>query len=217
MLASGVSMSVFAQRVLSQEELAYLDGLYHRLEEKRYARYFNLFAVGRRDVPASFEEPMWLSVKEKLHRDTEMTCIGHYFLEYREGGFANIHRDSPAVVHATAISLLYRSDDLQGGEILISQRPAALQLGIELPTALQLESRSVVAPSLKQVSAISVIRQDVGETVWYPAQMMHGVSLVTTGSRRVLVSWYKDKRHLREGSRSSPEADAPTPTTTVGA
>jgi hypothetical protein len=190
-------MAVHVQRVLLREELIYLEDLYHRLEEKRYARYFNLFSVGRRDVAADFHEAMWLSIKKKLHRNPEMTCIGHYFLQYFEGGFANIHRDSPAVVHSTAITLVSKSYDLQGGDILVAQRPVAPQLGIEVPTPSQIESREVVAPSVKQVSAISVIRQGVGQTVWYPAQMMHGVSLVTNGYRRVLVAWYRGEEPVQ--------------------
>jgi predicted 2-oxoglutarate/Fe(II)-dependent dioxygenase YbiX len=43
-----------------------------------------------------------------------------------------------------------------------------------------------------KTKVIEVVKQDIGETVWYPAQKMHGVSLVKKGYRLVLISWYKD-------------------------
>ena len=180
------------QTILDEIDVNYLKDLYKRLLGREFARYFNLFSIVRKDIHPSLDEPQWKAIKDKLDIEGKGECITNYFLYYREGSFTMMHTDSPLRVTRTAISLVDKSSDLEGGEIIVGRRVKRLVGEIHLPTDESIQRKKEPVPQMSSVMATSVIHQSVGETVWYPAQMKHGVTEVTKGFRLVLISWYKD-------------------------
>lgn len=193
MYTCGVTRLVSKTKTLSSYDIEYLNELYNNLEGKRYTRYFNLFSVIRKDISSQLKDPRWVSINEKLTQNKK--CIANYFLLYDEDAFAHIHRDSPKRVTSTSITLIDKSKDLEGGEIITSQRIKNSKVGLHIPTDEDIISKKEQGILINKVVSFTVIPQDVGETVWYPAQMMHGVTLVTKGYRKVLISWYKDNEN----------------------
>ena len=83
-----------------------------------------------------------------------------YMLEYKKGSYAELHKDDQSYI--TWTTLLYASDDLEGGEILLDQN-----------------------------KKIQIKKLKVGESCYYDRTMRHGVSEVLKGVRRVLIVWMK--------------------------
>lgn len=193
MFTCGAIQLVSKTTTLSSDDIEYLNKLYDRLEGKRYTRYFNLFSVIRKDISNQLQDPQWISINKKLSLGKR--CIANYFLLYDEDAFTYIHRDSPERVTNTAITLIDKSSDLEGGEIIISQKIKKCKVGLHIPTDEDILAKKEQGILIKKAMSFTVIPQEVGETVWYPAQMMHGVSLVTRGYRKVLISWYKDNEN----------------------
>jgi len=90
--------------------------------------------------------------------------IGFYMLEYGAGSFTSMHVDGQqgGIIGATTICLLTKSDDLCGGSIVVDDN-----------------------------GALSVVDQDVNEVVIYNSDVMHGVSKLVSGTRRVIVCWFQ--------------------------
>jgi len=90
--------------------------------------------------------------------------IGFYMLEYGAGSFTSMHVDGQqgGIIGATTICLLTKSDDLSGGSIVVDDN-----------------------------GALSVVDQDVNEVVIYNSDVMHGVSKLVSGTRRVIVCWFQ--------------------------
>lgn len=191
MFICGVTRLVSRTYTLSNEDILYLRDLYNSLPERLIGRDYNLFNLIRKDI-VNVQTEHFLSVRNKLKAVADGKEITHYFLKYTERSFSTLHIDSPHRVTATGITLLDKSDDLVGGEILLQRRLDVLKRGTISPTDEDLKNKvkKGVNP-LSKVNIIRTVRQSVGETIWYPAQMMHGVSEVEQGYRLVLISWYK--------------------------
>jgi hypothetical protein len=193
MYTCGVIQLVYKQNTLSTDDIEYLLDFYRSLKGIRYSRYYNLFSVTRKDVPNNLKLERWLQIKEKLDKEGNGECITNYFLSYDQGSFTTLHEDSPHRVTKTAVTLVHKSADLIGGDILLSERVKVLNGNIHMPTDEDIVSKNEPVPLMRKVKSIKVVRQEIGETVWYPAQMTHGVSEVEQGGRLVLISWYKNK------------------------
>lgn len=92
-----------------------------------------------------------------------------YILEYYENSFTCTHVDligDEETNSITTVTLLHKSNDLLGGEILITD---------------------------KKEKSIVILNQDIGEIISYSHRVPHGVSKVLKGTRRVLINWYKSK------------------------
>lgn len=193
MCTCGVIQLVYKNTTLDWNDIDYLNNLYQSLQGKNFSRYFNLFSVTRKDVPAKLDDYRWLTVKSKLDSEANGQCITNYFLYYGPGSFTMPHADSPLRVTKTAITLIDKSADLVGGEILVIKRVKQFTGDVHIPTDEDIKRKNEPVPVMNNVAAINIIRQDVRETVWYPAQMRHGVTQVEQGYRLVLISWYKNE------------------------
>ncbi|MDC3266344.1 hypothetical protein OAU13_00295 [bacterium] len=184
---------MYKTQTLNNSDIKFLKNLYNNLSGIEAARDFNLFSVVKKNVG---NHPDFKHIADKLREECKGKDITHYFLKYSEGSFCSLHQDSPKRVTNTCITLIDKSDDLEGGDIIVTSTVEDLGLklqgSIHRPTDEEIVSRKEPVLSTSKTKVLNVVRQDVGETVWYPAQMMHGVSLVSKGYRLVLISWYKD-------------------------
>ena len=98
------------------------------------------------------------------YEHTGAVCDKHYFLNYVEGSWTKMHSDDDAVSF-TGVTIIEQSDDLIGGDTLV------------------LEDR--------ESGRFHKINVDIGETVWYDHDILHAVTNVERGNRKVLVTWMK--------------------------
>lgn len=94
-----------------------------------------------------------------------------YILEYYENSFTNMHIDrveDSEYDSLTTVTLLHRSEDLEGGDALFMDNKHENPLD----------------------NPITVLKQEVGEVVSYSDGELHGVSKVLKGTRRVLINWW---------------------------
>ena len=85
-----------------------------------------------------------------------------YILKYGPNSFTKMHVDHPSNSHKTGITLIQQSDDIVGGDAIV----------------------------IDKTGAPSVIKQNVGQTLWYDQRLSHGVSKIEKGERHVLVTWW---------------------------
>lgn len=193
MCICGATQLVYKTQTLNSGDIKLLKNLYNSLSGIEAARDFNLFSVVKKDVG---NHPDFKRIADKLRSKCNGKDITHYFLKYSEGSFCALHQDSPKRVTNTCITLIDKSDDLDGGDIITTSTIEDLNLDLKgnlhRPTDEEIQSKKEPVPLTHKTKVLSVTKQDIGETVWYPAQMMHGVSLVNKGYRLVLISWYKD-------------------------
>ena len=83
-----------------------------------------------------------------------------YMLEYKKGSYAEMHCDDGAEL--TSTTLIYKSSNLDGGEILTSKN-----------------------------EKIKINKLKLGESIFYDRNVNHGISEVIEGVRRVLIVWMK--------------------------
>lgn len=116
----------------------------------------------------------------------DMALASHYFLKYGEGSFTRVHTDNYEIVTKTIITFL-SSDGLVGGDTLVFDK------------YMQRSRRSTHyakrgdkrAPVGKDIIPVTVRAMD-GESLIYNASVSHGVTQVESGTRLVLVSWFKN-------------------------
>jgi hypothetical protein len=102
------------------------------------------------------------SLRDLIHADGFK--IGHaYALRYGPGSFARLHNDQPDAAHRTSVTLISQSDSIIGGEAIVTDF-------IGVPT---------------------IVKQKIGQTLWYPQNLVHGVGVVEKGERVVLIAWWK--------------------------
>lgn len=148
--------------ILSIEEINYLKELYEKLPKEFYKQNVNLFNVYKAHVHIA-ETEVWNSIQLKLSnfhgRNVNTT---NYFLMYEDGSYTKIHQDNPATVEGSAITLIDKSDNLVGGNIVV-----------------------------RKDGNQKIIPQQIGQTVHYSASISHGVTKVEKGKRLVLITWYR--------------------------
>ena len=88
-----------------------------------------------------------------------------YLLHYNEGSFTGLHHDNAKQSHKTSITLIDKSEDLVGGQPII----------------------------INHMGAPVIPEHQVGQTMWYDQKIVHGVTRVEKGHRKVLVTWWKNK------------------------
>lgn len=186
------------ENTLDKTEITFLNEMYNSMSDKKltYTRYWNLFSVDRIDIPKEYSDPQWLSITDKLVKRNP-GCYGslHYFLKYSQGSYSTLHIDSQKNANLTSVTLIDKSDDLIGGDILLKIKRFGLRKGIVTPTDEEIKQGRADAPALKGMLPIITIPQNVGESVWYLTRNAHGVTYVTKGYRIVLISWYKNENN----------------------
>lgn len=178
--------------ILTPEDITFLAELYGKLDNEQNTEFlrrdYNLFNVykimlGRKKLLISDAERL-----KRITIDIRNFCGAKdvqsaYFLKYIPGSFTNIHTDSPRRVFRTAITLVDASPTLIGGEAIIVKdiQLTDLQEGIERPGPLESEGKAFRMPM--------VAHQNVGSTLVYNNDVLHGVSRVEQGYRLVHVLW----------------------------
>ena len=81
-------------------------------------------------------------------------------LEYKKGSYAEMHCDDGSEL--TSTTLIYKSSNLDGGEILTSKN-----------------------------EKIKINKLKLGESIFYDRNVNNGMSEVIEGVRRVLIVWMK--------------------------
>jgi len=128
-------------------------------------RHISLDAV---DDPAVLECNFELF---ELIGNPALTPRACYILEYYENSFTNMHIDKvedSEYDSLTTVTLLDRSEDLDGGDALFMDNKHENILD----------------------NPITILKQEVGEVVSYSDGELHGVSKVLRGTRRVLINWW---------------------------
>lgn len=152
------------KQILSPEEIQYLKQLYYITPRQYHNQDVNLYQIYKSYI-TNIADYEWTIIKNKLHEfhgsDSPLT---NYFLEYKIGSKARNHQDNPDTVDGTGITLLDKSSDLIGGDILIGRS-----------------------------NSETVLPQEIGETIYYDTAVNHGVSEVSQGTRLVLVTWFRKK------------------------
>lgn len=158
-------MAIRGKHLINEEELRYLNTLHQQLRGQYHEQDVNLFNIIKTMISSKVElDSMWESIQQKLFAFHGRECYTtSYFLEYTKGSYAAMHRDNPLTVDGTAITLLDRSDDLEGGDII----------------------------TVGEDKQRKIIPQLVGQTVYYDTAVVHGVSKVTKGMRIVLITWFR--------------------------
>ena len=123
----------------------------------------------------------------KHGEDENVEVMSQYFLKYTPGAFARAHSDDNNKVVKTAITLIDKSDDLEGGDIIVYEPHYKSNMEVNENTINRYDPKNyregdTVIPV--------IVKQEVGETIEYAYDVKHSVSKVLKGYRTVLVTWY---------------------------
>jgi hypothetical protein len=125
---------------------------------------------------------------DKLHAAAKEREVGdpvaQYFLDYTKDAFTKFHTDDDARVGLTMVTLL-DEQDLSGGETILQQVYEAKPR----PEHKYAKRDGKDGPYGQRIIP-EVVPMEVGETIIYDRNLMHGVGLVREGIRTVLVTWY---------------------------
>jgi hypothetical protein len=157
---------------LSDETLSNLNTFFdqkkYELKIKDYGNVKNVRVLRLEHV----DNPYVLDAEFEIHsliNDNTLNPYLSYILEYCENSFTTMHVDKiggEETDSITTVTLLHKSEDLIGGQIVIKN---------------------------KTERSITVLDQNVGEIISYNHRVSHGVSVVSKGTRRVLINWYNSK------------------------
>jgi len=171
---------VWVDRVFDSCDVIALDRLYDTCEPEYVKQLHNLFHVEFRRPSSSDAKYFY----DKLESHAKRKVRNFYFLEYSTGSWARKHADDSKQSGLTAITMLYRSNDLVGGDTVVYLPYEDMPAKHENSTnrGLKVTTGQEIVPSMVTLS--------VGETAFYTTQVAHEVTLVHNGIRRVLVTWF---------------------------
>lgn len=170
-------------KIFNDSEIAELNELYDQCPNERVKRLHNLFYLDHRD----FRTELNSKYAEKISSHFDMSVARMYYLDYFKGSFTRRHSDVGEQSQRTVITMLEKSDDLEGGETIV-YLPHYKRNDFEFDVNRYIrksERDDAQGDSIMPV----VIDLEVGESVTYDALLEHEVALVRKGNRRVLVSW----------------------------
>lgn len=170
-------------KLFNDEEIAELNRIYDECINERVKRLHNLFYLDFRSFPASLNYPY----KEKLSSHFNMNADRMYYLEYYEGSFTRRHSDAGEQSQRTVITMIDKSDDLEGGDTIV-YLPHFKNDEFEFDVNRYKRDNEEDDEQGSNIIPV-VLNLNVGESVTYDANLLHEVALVTKGRRRVLVSW----------------------------
>ena len=168
---------IYHKDIINGDDVSYLRYLYKSMPMVHHSQYHNLFNISISNISPSFHSPPWNTIQNKLReyyislnfeQQLLPAVITNYFLTYEVGSYAIMHQDNPNSIQLSAITLIGRSDILEGGDLIVMTKDS---LGKE------------------KVPEVVIFPRD-GHTVSYTTND-HGVSRVFTGKRVVLVSWFR--------------------------
>tara|TARA_R110000772_G_scaffold2311_11_gene8018 strand:- start:264 stop:815 length:552 start_codon:yes stop_codon:yes gene_type:complete len=174
--------------VFNDTELAQLYEFYKTVKAERIKQYYNLFYVKKSDIrepELNYEQRLaWSPLREKIDEAAGLTAYAHYFLEYKTHSFCRSHTDNEEEIGKTGVTLVHASDDLMGGDSI-------LYLKYEKDNDYEFDVNWYRDTPEGGEFVPVVARQDEGDTLWYDHNQKHAVGLVESGTRVVLISWYK--------------------------
>ena len=178
-------------RIVTDRDLAMLNKIYDQMSSKRVKRLYNLFYVERRELWPEYvkeeDKTWWDSFTARMEAATGLRTYAHYFLEYTPGSFCRKHSDNAAEIGHTLVTLIDKSDDLDGGESLgFLPHFKKDYYPFDINRYKEGDDENVGNTIIPVV-----MHQKIGESLSYDNNFQHGVSLVNKGRRRVLISWFK--------------------------
>jgi hypothetical protein len=175
----------YTNKVLSNEDIKFLNDDYDKHEPQVIKRFGNLFHLEQRFPPEVHEH-----ITSKLHPTVP---VAHYYLNYTEGSFCRMHHDND--VSLTTITLIDQDHNLEGGETIVND-PFEKKHYEEYHTFSWQDPKdyafdgSFICPR--------VVDLKVGETLFL--HQMHGVAKVRTGFRKVFITWHANQTYLHNTS-----------------
>lgn len=169
------------ENIINEDNRKQLISVYNSLRSELAHQDYNLFDVDKRHPTKEQVELDCFKAIDQYASNYEKT-FRHYFLDYTEESFTKFHTDNDDAVGLTIVTFLDKSEDLIGGQALAMlpyvkrSRPAN-------------KYRKGDAPINDRCIPI-VIDMEVGQSLVYDKQLMHGVGQVQQGNRLVLISWY---------------------------
>lgn len=158
---------IYKKRLFSNDEISYLVDLFDKGLETQNGTWQNLSGIFKTESIQIVDSLQHFIKKQKKYA-TSITNKNWrlrdiFLLEYHPGGQANLHYDIHSEHGGISLITLVEQEDLVGGDIIIRE-----DQWTDIDTKIPL---------------------DVGETVVYSASVIHGVTKVESGFRRVLVTW----------------------------
>lgn len=170
-------------RLISIPDREALIELYHSLPEERIKRFYNLHYMIKKDIS--------LDDVPDILREEGMSLYAAYFLMMEKDSFTRMHSDNDDVITGTSITLL-ETENLQGGEIIVMEPHYKKDIEVTPEvTNRYTEGDYKAGDSIIPI----VVNQAVGETIKYGPSVLHSVSKVESGTRLVLVTWYKNEEN----------------------
>lgn len=149
------------KNILSPQEIKYCNEYFEKSEKKYYDVWHNVVNVNKVEIDLS--DAGMRHISNKLLFDN-LRIRAFYMLEYYKDSFAQTHTDNDS--NATSVTLIDTSQDLIGGNTILQD-------------------------VIKEKKCILSLPSKLGETFIYNGSIVHGVSKVLSGRRRVLIMWYK--------------------------
>lgn len=172
--------------MFTADEITQLQNIYTTRKGARLYQDYNLFNVVKKDI--NVNNPVIKPYIQKMSDYCKVKPRVAYFLKYKKNSFAKIHIDNPDNNRMTSITMVRASDDLVGGESIITKLLEKSDIGSGTTTIPDRSSKkwNFIGKPIIPV----VVKQPLGSTLWYDINTYHGVTRVEQGLRIVLVTWF---------------------------
>ena len=119
---------VKGKNLFTTDEVEYLKLLHKQLPTTFHNQDVNLFYIHKTTV-GNLNDPTWHSITQKLFDfHGKQSKLTNYFLRYQQGSHARLHVDNPDTVEGTAVTLIEKSSDLLGGDIIIQRNKEVITI-----------------------------------------------------------------------------------------
>ncbi len=192
-----MNFEAYTRKVLSDEDIKFLNDDYNQRETQIIKRFGNLFHLEQR-----FPKVLHEHINSKLHPSTP---TAHYYLNYVEDSFCRLHHDNDVML--TTVTLIDQDPNLVGGETLLMDSFKKKHYE-KFDTFSWQKKEDYVFDGAFIVPR--VVDLQVGETMFF--HQMHGVAKVISGFRKVYVTWHAENTYLYNTSAylGAPQHDART-------
>ena len=175
---------VYVKRLFDEPEIKYLKEIFDSDLETVKGTWQRISNIFKHEDPV-IKKYVESFIKKKIDWATAFTkqewrLKNVFLLEYHPGGKAALHIDSHSVVGGMSFVTLVEEEDLVGGDVIIQE--ANVSDGD--PTI-----KENVSFDPNDHANQHKVPLKVGETIIYNASVVHGVTKIKRGFRRVLVTW----------------------------
>lgn len=174
-------------RLLDDDDLVELKEIFEKYKPEYFHQLFNLFDVERRSIPRT-EALNYTSIRKICNNEysIDQMLTDVYFLRYREGSFARVHRDSGT---SRTIITYVENENLVGGDTIMKLEYKRKPRPKDKKN--YRSQRENEKPPYGSLIRNVVVPFEVGESVIYGPSLLHGVGEVLQGSRIILACWFK--------------------------